>query len=215
MLKSPMVAVIAAAALFVGAASQAKANLILDGDFTSPSGGGSFVTYNAGSMGPWTVTGSVDLIGGYWQAPLLTPNGGSVDLDGNNPGTISQTFSAAGQYLLTFWLSGNPDGGNPTKTVDVSVGSGHKSYSYLTGSNSHGSMNYIEESLLFTATGPGLTTLTFASLDDATSPFGPVIGDVSVTATPLPSTWSMLLFGFVGLGFAALRGTRKAAPTAA
>ena len=40
-----------------------------------------------------------------------------------------------------------------------------------------------------------------------------VIG--TVNATPLPSTWLMLLSGFVGLGFFAYRGTKKAAALAA
>jgi hypothetical protein len=31
-----------------------------------------------------------------------------------------------------------------------------------------------------------------------------------LTATPLPSTWTMLIVGFVGLGFIAYRGTKKA-----
>ena len=33
--------------------------------------------------------------------------------------------------------------------------------------------------------------------------------DVAPTATPLPSTWLILLTGFVGLGFFAYRGTKK------
>jgi hypothetical protein len=33
----------------------------------------------------------------------------------------------------------------------------------------------------------------------------------SLTQTPLPSTWTMLIAGFVGLGFFAYRGTRKSA----
>jgi hypothetical protein len=32
---------------------------------------------------------------------------------------------------------------------------------------------------------------------------------LTVTATPLPSTWSMLIAGFVGLGFLVFRGTNK------
>jgi cbb3-type cytochrome oxidase subunit 3 len=31
----------------------------------------------------------------------------------------------------------------------------------------------------------------------------------ATTTTPLPSTWLMLLSGFVGLGFFAYRGTKK------
>ncbi len=34
-------------------------------------------------------------------------------------------------------------------------------------------------------------------------------GDIAVTATPLPSTWTMLIAGFAGLGFFAYRGSRK------
>ena len=37
----------------------------------------------------------------------------------------------------------------------------------------------------------------------------------SVTTTPLPSTWTMLIAGFAGLGFFAYRGTKKNAATLA
>jgi hypothetical protein len=33
--------------------------------------------------------------------------------------------------------------------------------------------------------------------------------NVSLTATPLPSTWTMLIAGFIGLGFFAYRGSKK------
>jgi hypothetical protein len=36
-------------------------------------------------------------------------------------------------------------------------------------------------------------------------------GSVSVSTTPLPSTWTMLIAGFVGLGFFAYRGSKKGA----
>jgi hypothetical protein len=51
-----------------------------------------------------------------------------------------------------------------------------------------------------------------ATLDLADSVFA-----TPPTATPLPSTWSMLIAGFVGLGFFAYRGAKKgsAALTAA
>jgi len=32
---------------------------------------------------------------------------------------------------------------------------------------------------------------------------------LSISSTPLPSTWLMMLSGFVGLGFFAYRGTKK------
>ena len=38
---------------------------------------------------------------------------------------------------------------------------------------------------------------------------GVLLDAINVTATPLPSTWLMLLSGFVGLGFFAHRATKK------
>ena len=40
-------------------------------------------------------------------------------------------------------------------------------------------------------------------------------GNLSVTATPEPSIWAMLLIGFTGLGFAGYRSTKRTAAAAA
>ncbi len=98
------------------------ATLIADGNFDAPLSPGNFTTYTSGqSFGPWTVTsGSVDLIGNYWQAPTL--GGGSVDLAGGDAGAIRQDFTAAmGRYQVSFLLSGNPDGGNSVKNMIASL----------------------------------------------------------------------------------------------
>jgi hypothetical protein len=148
MTKAYLFAGIAASAML--AASSAFANLVSDGDFNNPSGGGSFATYfNGQSFGPWNVvglgsswagTGGVDLVGGYWQSPTL--GGGSVDLDGDGPGGVTQTLSLTSgkTYRLSFDLSGNPDGDPTTKSVTVSVGSLDKTYTYTIGSNAHADM---------------------------------------------------------------------------
>jgi choice-of-anchor C domain-containing protein len=190
--------------LALGGAAHAS-NLVADGTFDSPSGGGSFTTYFAGqSFGPWTVTsGSVDLIGGYWQAPA---GGGSVDVDGDAPGAFSQTLATGtGAYTLTFDMSGNPDGGPTTKTLQVTVGSATQTFTYDIGANSHGDMMYAPESLTFDASGP--TTLTFTSLDVGT-PYGPVVGNVSVSAVPEPTSWALMLLGVGAMG-AAVRTRRS------
>jgi choice-of-anchor C domain-containing protein len=201
--------VLALVAIVVIGASPARAavNLVSDGDFTSPSGGTTYTTYASGLMGPWTVgAGGVDLIGGYWQAPAGT--GGSVDLDGNAPGSISQGLSlTSGTYLLSFYLSGNPDGSPLTKSLDVTLGSGAPlPYTYTTGTNTHTDMQYVLETYEFKATGS--TMLTFASADSGT-PYGPVIGDVIVSAVPEPATWSMLIFGIGAIGTMLRLGRRR------
>jgi choice-of-anchor C domain-containing protein len=193
-----------ALALAMGGAAHA-ANLVDDGTFDSPFGGPTFTTFGAGtSFGPWSVTsGSVDLIGGYWQAPAGTT--GSVDLDGNSPGGISQSISTGtGTYMLSFDLSGNPDEGPTTKTLEVSVGGVTQTYTYMIGANSHADMMYTPETLTFTASGP--TTLTFTSLD-VNSPSGPVIGDVAISAVPEPASWALMVLGLGAMG-GALRSSR-------
>jgi choice-of-anchor C domain-containing protein len=198
--------ILAAPAAFAG-------NAVLDGDFNNSDP--VFTTFSSGSsFGPWAVTsGSVDLVGGYWQSPSgpnpPTGTNGSVDLDGVSTGAISQGILGlvdGKTYTLTFWLSGNPDGPPATKSVDVSIGSAiDDNFMYTIGTNTHTDMMYTMESLTFTA---GATnTLSFASQDSA-SDFGPVIGGVSI-AIPEPATWAMMLLGFAGLGFA---GYRKARP---
>ena len=145
-----------------------------------------------------------------------TPNGFSVDLNGNGPGAISQTFFlGAGSYTIGFYLSGNPDGGQSAKTVDVTLGSAiftdDPYFTYDTTINSDHNLLYVQESF----TGPvvgGLVTLTFAG-DPNNGAYGPVVGDVTVTAAvPESSTWAMMLLGFCGLGFMAYR--RKLTDTA-
>ena len=201
---------VAAAGAMIAAPAVAGMNYVQDGDFNSP-WGGSFTTYNSGdTIGPWTVTGaSVDLIGGYWQAPTI--NGGSVDLDGNAPGGITQTISGlnAGEtYDLSFYLSGNPDGGPSTKTVDVSVGSLSEAFSYTTGDNSESNMAYELVTVQFQA--GQSNALTFTSLDGGGSPYGPVVGGVSITAVPEPSAWAMMGLGFAALACAGYRARRVA-----
>ncbi len=211
---------LAAAAIAATPTLAFATNYVVDGDFSSPYAGGGFTDYISGSsFGPWNVTGTgsgpyggagVDLIGGYWQAPNSVPGTGSVDLDGDAPGGISQTLSLTSgkSYTLSFYLSGNPDGYPTTKTVNVSVGNLNETFTYTLGaSNSETNMNYVFEKVAFTAS--ATNTLAFASQDNDGSPWGPVVGGVSVSSSvPEPSTWALMLAGFAGLGFAGYRRNR-------
>lgn len=199
-MKKNLVVAIAAIGLFFGAfTSNANAAYVQNGEFNNPWGGGSFTTYNAGgNFGGWNVdSGSVDLIGGYWQS--ATVGGGSVDMDGNRPGAISQTLTTgAGSYVLNFSLSGNPDAGTGIKGLRVSVGNVVQDFFYtITNANSRPNMNYLAQSLAFTATGP--TTLTFASLTQGNSFFGAVVSGVSVSAVPLPAALPMFVMSLLGM----------------
>jgi choice-of-anchor C domain-containing protein len=207
-LKSSALAGVALSVLSLTAISSARADLVVDGGFTDNLGT-SFVTVSSTNTfggGAWTVTsGSVDIIGNYWQAPVLGQ--GSLDLDGNSNGAISQTLGGlvSGQlYALTFALAGNPDGSPVTKTVQVSINGQNQTFTFVDTGASHASMNYAMESLTFTYNGTG-NVLSFASLDDPPSAYGAVLGDVSVSAVPEVSTWAMMIVGFLGAAFVAYR----------
>jgi hypothetical protein len=149
----------------------------------------------------------VDIIGTYWQPPV--PGQGSLDLDGNSPGQISQALSGLvfGQkYALTFALSGNPDGLPTVKTVQVSINGQNQIFTFNdSGTTRPSPMNYAFESLTFTYNGSA-NVLSFASLDSPDPGyFGPVLGDVSVAAVPEPATWAMMILGFLAVGFVAYR----------
>ncbi len=193
----------------VAACAQAQAATALsDGNFAAAPDPGTYKTYYANStFGNWTVgkSGSVDLIGSYWANP---PGSRSVDLDGESPGSISQMLNLVSgkTYKLSFKLSGNPDGGSPTKGVGVTIG-GDPTQQFTYDTAAHGTtksdMKWVSESFSFTASS-SKELLTFASTDEG-SPYGAVIASVAV---PEPATWAMMLIGFGGLG-AVLRSNRR------
>lgn len=181
-----------------GAAHATATNYVVDGNFAGGASANGFTTYygtQTFDSGAWTVGGdSIDLIGSYWQQPT---GGYTVDLDGNAPGSISQTLNlTAGEYLLSFLLAGNMGSGNGVQTVNVSVGGVTQSFSFDTTGHSFSSMGYTLETLKFDAI--GATTLTFTSGSGGAS--GAVIGDVSVTAVPEPASLGLLLAGIGMLG---------------
>jgi len=140
----------------------------------------------------WTVGGGVDYICSYWTAADVVR---SVDLNGRQPGSVSQAFATTPgfTYQVTFSMSGNPDGSSlseedplfspPIKTLGVSAnGSTPQNYSFDTSvaGNSLGDMRWVSKTYTFTATG-ATSTLTFAS--QIVGAFGPALDKVAVTAT--------------------------------
>src|SRR5262249_47643491 len=132
------------------------ATAFMNGSFeTGPLNPGNFVTLNTGdtSLTGWTVThGSVDYINQYWPPAQGTY---SLDMSGNEAGTISQTFTtvAGHSYTVTFAMAGNTDGGNVIKTLDVDTGGTPAAYTFDTTGHSRADMGWTTMTYPFTATG--------------------------------------------------------------
>ncbi|MBA2402921.1 MAG: PEP-CTERM sorting domain-containing protein, partial [Bradyrhizobium sp.] len=77
--------------------------------------------------------------------------------------------------------------------------------------NNDHSLNYEFHSFVFTTTG-GSETLSFIS--NNAGAFGGVVGGVTISAVPEPSTWAMMILGFAGVGFMAYRRRNQSLQTA-
>lgn len=181
-----------------------------NGSFESSSvdPGGSFATLLAGdaSINGWTVTASIDYIGGYW---LASDGNRSLDLNAGAAGGIEQTFDTivGVRYEVKFDLAGNPTCGPTTKQMQVQVVGGDSMVATFDTSNqSQANMGWNERTFFFVATSPS-TTLRFTSLIG--SACGPALDNVRVTAvgaaTPVPAPHAALL---LGAGLASLLGYR-------
>lgn len=200
----------------LGLTESASANLLTNGDFEVPvQGPSNFATFNipAGStyITGWTVAqGNVDLTTTINYGPgvnTLDPSSvQDVDLVGDAAGNggLSQSFTTvAGQkYLLTFDYSHNP--GANASNFAASVTAGDLS---TTVSQTSSVRDWVAFSQSFTATSNS-TLLTFLNTQGGSNG-GIYLDDVSVTpltaAVPEPSTWAMMILGFLGLGFLAHR----------
>lgn len=163
----------------------------------------------------WTVTsGSVDVIGdGGPYALLPVGNGNYVDLNGSTgqPGQLATKMDfAAGTYVVTFQLAGsqggvgNVDPAQHTTTISFSLGGSSQS---ITLDPTDPLNTY---SFWFTTSGGKLR---FTDLSGGNTNVGNLLDNVSVAAVPEPSTWAMMILGFLGVGFLASR--RQLRPRAA
>jgi ABC-type oligopeptide transport system substrate-binding subunit len=195
-------AVVAGASLALTAfALPAQANLLVNGSFES----GNFTGWaQSGNTGATTVVGpgfdGFNPEDGNFQAAL-----GPVGSDGH----LSQTFSdTLGQSLLvSFWFAS--DGGTPNDFSATFDGG-----TLISGSNwASSSPPYTHYT--FVLLGNGSDTIEFSFRNDPSYLFLDNVSVTELTATPLPSTWTMLIAGFLGLGYFAYRGTKKASAFAA
>jgi choice-of-anchor C domain-containing protein len=195
--------------------SALAASIVANGSFEDGlSNIGKFTTITSG-LTNWTISsGNVDYIGSYW----LASNGSrSLDLNGSSipTPTVSQAVSLTGgqQYLLSFDMAGNPDGGPLTKSLTVAVGTALPSQSVTFDSTGKTTtaMGWITKSFLFTAPSTGSYALSFKS--DVTDPccYGPALDNVSISAVPEAETYAMMLAGLGLVGIATRRRTRAIA----
>jgi len=163
------------------AQAEALGGGIANGSFETPAlPPGSAQAFVGGqSIGAWKVNagGSVDVMtSGFWQA---ADGKQSLDLNGDSPGGISQTFNTLGllTYRVSFKLAGNPVGGPTVKTGQV-LANGHVvgNFSFDTTGKTTTNMGYVSKAVFFP--GGGSTTLQFRTTTPDT--FGPVIDDVDV-----------------------------------
>ena len=156
-----------------------------NGSFESGWTGGvaGYVTVGVGDAAPvgWEVSDDdVDWINGYWEAAA---GARSIDLDGEQPGAISQDFEtiAGEHYVVTFMLSGSPDGDPDIKTLDVTAPGFDQSFAFDTTRTSGLAMGWVKKVFMFTATGAS-SILAFTSTTSGDDHlYGAAIDDVNVT----------------------------------
>jgi choice-of-anchor C domain-containing protein len=182
-------AAIALVASFAVAGSTLAFSGISNGSFETGSfTGAPWDTLHPGSTNitGWTIeVGSLDWIGGYWPA---SDGSRSIDLNGEEPATISQSLTAAvgNTYTVSFDLSSNPTCGPTIKTLTLgATGATTEPFTYdpsVTG-NTLIDMKWDTRTYVFVAmtTAPSLTfTSTTAGI------CGPALDNVVITETVAP-----------------------------
>ena len=209
-------AVMAGIALVSNSASASPLNLVANGSFdagvslpfpnTVGCGANPSCSYNNGPITDWNISGGqagLQNLGPNILLPLSNPaeayTNGSVIWQTINNLVVGQTYElqvAVGQRF---------DGYNGIPVIDLYEGAGL------------GGLLFVNRTLTppsagswFVSTGSGVAPSTTVTIALTNTGLQGNFDNVSLTATtPLPSTWTMLIAGFVGLGFLAYRGTKK------
>ena len=176
--------------LVLAASPPARAQDVLtNGSFESgPSLGGSHdVTVSAGSTAitGWTVVGdSIDYTGPPWD---VADGVHCVDLDGRDAifSGVQQSFTTVPgrTYVVSFKMSGNPEGPPQIKRFRVSVDQFTGDYEFDSGGQTIGALRWEPVTFSFAASGSS-TTLSFVSLSATPSSYGALIDQVSVLEAP-------------------------------
>jgi choice-of-anchor C domain-containing protein len=159
-----------------------RPDLLINGSFEQGPAIGRFLALNPGSTAikGWVVTrGQVDLVGTHWRA---AHGQRSIDLHGSpGLGGISQTFRTepGRRYLVTFFLSANPEGSVPRKVLGVSAAGRSAVFTVDARGKTVRNMGWQKKSWRFTARAMR-TTLEFYTLMKTDPACGPAIDAVRV-----------------------------------
>ncbi len=192
-------------AALMAASSGANAAAFMNGSFetgTDPGATFTMLTAPSTAITGWTVGGTVDYVGPYWQAG---DGARSVDLNGTTGGSLAQTFDTVigKAYIVDFLMAGNPDGAPNFKRLRVSAtGTASALYTFSVAGHTRPAMGWQAMSYYFIATNAA-TTLTFSSAQEGG--FGAALDGVKVTAVPEPASWAMMIGGFALAGAAIRR----------
>jgi choice-of-anchor C domain-containing protein len=168
-----------------------EGNLLRNGSFEEgPDPGADRKTYQRGSTGIpcWTVSrGSIDVNGTLWKS---SHGQRSLDLDGEEPGGIRQTFAtvAGRRYRVTFDLAGNPDFKEKepaVKRLRVRAAGQYANFEFDMSATTRENMGWVGKRWEFTASGPG-TILEFESLS-ARGGCGAALDNVAVVPVTDPN----------------------------
>lgn len=194
-----------------------------DVDGWSVTGGYTFLfnTTNVDTTGSNGQFGSLSLWGvgnGGPDTIVASPDGGNfVAIDSAfQQAPLTQTISgltAGKEYVVSFyWAVAQQYGFNGPTYDNLEVSLGGETHSTATATNPEHAFNgWWKESFTYTATSPTETLSFFAAGGPPGVPPFALLDGVSVTASiPEASTWSMLVVGFAGLGYAGFRAHRKA-----
>ena len=197
---------------FVGAipSHAGQINLVTNGNFTTPTplSPGGWGLFSNGTISGWTTNdpgGNIEIDTAGAIGPGTDPfSTNSLEVNANNPETVSQTITGlvVGQSYTVNYDYGDRPGSGP-ESMTVSVGGAPLGTNTDPGGNS--SLQWHGDSYLFVATGT-TETLSFTGLPDTgLASYGNEVTNVSLYATPEPSTWLLMLSGLGLLGFAVAR----------
>jgi hypothetical protein len=202
-----LIAAALVAGLFGGQIGTARANLIVDGDFSAG-------TIGSSSIPNWTTSGNVAV---YSSTTACCHSGdtgtGNFALfgagDGADNGVISQSLSTVSgtEYQLTFLYGATSSpAGLGTQSISVSAGDLSTTITSNLAQRDY-SLVFSSYTFDFLASGPA-TTLTFADASTITNSIDGMLDSVSVAAIPEPASIFLLGSSLAALGL--MRRKRKA-----